>query len=150
MGGPLVHGALSTQLAVLPLAFIASPVLSVFFKMTTLIIVVGLSHGLLLLPVLLSLAGPLQQQQQQLLQQLLQLQHQYQVLEQQAAAAGSNRNDPMLKQRRKAIKKLLQQQQQPTETVADAIKEFLGGLCPPHDKNIFRKFLFKTKGEGDR
>ncbi|KAL8454335.1 hypothetical protein Emag_001494 [Eimeria magna] len=116
VGGPLLHGAISTQLAVIPLAFVESPVLEVFFKMTTLVIVVGVTHGLLLLPVLLSLVGPLQQSHQKMVQQLLVLQQQYEQLEDQIIAAGGSRANPKLKQQRRALRRLIEQQQQPPET----------------------------------
>ncbi|KAL8435159.1 hypothetical protein Efla_006380 [Eimeria flavescens] len=122
VGGPLLHGALSTQLAVIPLAFVESPVLAVFFKMTTLVIIVGVTHGLLLLPVLLSLIGPLQQSHQKMIQQLLVLQQQYEQLEGQIIAAGGSRANPKLKQQRKALRRLIEQQQQPPETAASMNK----------------------------
>ncbi|KAL8446552.1 hypothetical protein Emed_005006 [Eimeria media] len=139
VGGPLLHGAISTQLAVIPLAFVESPVLAVFFKMTTLVIVVGVTHGLLLLPVLLSLVGPLQQSHQKMVQQLLVLQQQYEQLEDQIIAAGGSRANPKLKQQRRALKRLIEQQQQPPETVKDACVEFAKALCPNTPKNIFLK-----------
>ncbi|KAL8437390.1 hypothetical protein ACSSS7_000985 [Eimeria intestinalis] len=139
VGGPLLHGALSTQLAVIPLAFVESPVLEVFFKMTTLVIVVGVTHGLLLLPVLLSLLGPLPQSHQKMVQQLLVLQQQYEQLEDQIIAAGGSRASPTLKQQRRALKRLIEQQQQPPETVKDACVEFAKALCPNTPKNIFLK-----------
>ncbi|CDJ69283.1 Lipid/sterol:H+ symporter, related [Eimeria necatrix] len=139
VGGPLLHGALSTQLAVVPLAFVDSPVLSVFFKMTTLVIIVGVTHGLMLLPVLLSLIGPLQQSQQKVVQQLLALQKQYQQIEEQIVACGGSRANPRLRKQRRAIRRLIEQQEQPAETARDACFEFLKGLCPNHPKNVFLK-----------
>lgn len=137
VGGPLLHGALSTQLAVIPLAFVDSPVLEVFFKMTTLVIIVGVTHGLLLLPVILSLVGPLQHSQQKMLQQLVALQKQYDQLEDQIVACGGSRANPRLRQQRKAIRRLLEQQQQSPETVRDACVEFVTALCPNDSKNVF-------------
>ncbi|CDJ32071.1 uncharacterized protein EMH_0011230 [Eimeria mitis] len=137
IGGPLLHGALSTQLAVIPLAFVDSPVLSVFFKMTTLVIIVGVTHGLMLLPVLLSLIGPMQQSQQKMVQQLLALQKQYDRLEEQIVACGGSRENPRLKKQRKALRRLIEQQEQPPETARDACLEFAKGLCPDHPKNVF-------------
>ncbi|KAL8271437.1 hypothetical protein Esti_004638 [Eimeria stiedai] len=139
VGGPLLHGAVSTQLAVIPLAFVESPVLAVFFKMTTLVIVVGVTHGLLLLPVLLSLVGPLQQSHQKMVHQLLVLQQQYEQLEDQIIAAGGSRANPTLKQQRRALRRLIEQQQQPPETVRDACFEFAKALCPNNRNNIFLK-----------
>ncbi|OEH76295.1 lipid sterol:h+ related protein [Cyclospora cayetanensis] len=137
VGSPLLHGAISTQLAVVPLAFIDSPVLDVFFKMTTLVIIIGVTHGLMLLPVLLSLLGPLQQSQQKFLQQLMVLQKQYEQLEDQIVARGGSRANPKLKQQRRALRRLIEQQQQPPETVRDACVEFARGLCPNDPKNPF-------------
>ena len=137
VGGPLLHGALSTQLAVVPLAFVNSPVLAVFFKMTTLVIIVGITHGLMLLPVILSLIGPLQQSEQKMVQQLLVLQKQYEQLEDQIVACGGSKANPKLRQQRKALRRLIEQQQQPPETAKNACFEFTRGLCPNHPKNVF-------------
>lgn len=137
VGGPLLHGALSTQLSVVPLAFVDSPVLAVFFKMTTLVIIIGVTHGLLLLPVLLSLIGPLQQSQQKMVQQLLALHKQYEQLEDQIVACGGSRANPKLRQQRRALRRLIEQQQQPPETVRDACIEFVKALCPNDSKNCF-------------
>ena len=139
VGGPLLHCALSTQLAVIPLAFVDSPVLSVFFKMTTLVIVVGVTHGLMLLPVLLSLIGPMQQSQQKMVQQLLALQKQYDRLEEHIVACGGSRENPNLRKQRKALRRLIEQQEQPPETAKDACVEFAMALCPNHPKNVFLK-----------
>ncbi|CDJ56275.1 hypothetical protein EMWEY_00016220 [Eimeria maxima] len=137
VGGPLLHGALSTQLAVIPLAFVDSPVLSVFFKMTTLVIIVGVTHGLMLLPVVLSLIGPMQQSQQKMVQQLLALQQQYDRIEEQIVACGGSRENPKLRKQRKALRRLIEQQEQPPETVKDACVDFAVALCPNHPKNVF-------------
>ena len=51
-------GAATTILAVLPLISHPSYVIITFTKMIILVIVLGLLHGLLLLPVLLTLFGP--------------------------------------------------------------------------------------------
>eukprot|EP00921_Rhytidocystis_pertsovi_P006799 GHVQ01011501.1.p1 GENE.GHVQ01011501.1~~GHVQ01011501.1.p1 ORF type:complete len:1649 (-),score=188.89 GHVQ01011501.1:523-5469(-) len=59
MGNPVFHGAFSTQLGVLMLAFSSSYILRVFFKMMTLVLVLGMCHGVIFLPVLLSLVGPM-------------------------------------------------------------------------------------------
>ena len=54
----LLLGAATTILAVLPLISHPSYVIITFTKMIILVIVLGLLHGLLLLPVLLTLFGP--------------------------------------------------------------------------------------------
>ena len=52
------QGAVSTILGVIGLAFAPSYLFVTFFKMIFLVIVLGLLHGMILLPVLLSLFGP--------------------------------------------------------------------------------------------
>nr|CEL64283.1 TPA: Sterol sensing 5-transmembrane protein, related [Neospora caninum Liverpool] len=59
IGNPIFHGVLSTLLGVSVLAFTRSYVLRVFFKMMTLVLVLAFAHGVILLPVLLSLVGPM-------------------------------------------------------------------------------------------
>ncbi|KAK7866832.1 hypothetical protein R5R35_006010 [Gryllus longicercus] len=58
LGLPIIQGASSTILAVLTLVFAESYIFLVFFKMVFLVIFFGAMHGLLLLPVLLSIFGP--------------------------------------------------------------------------------------------
>eukprot|EP00096_Caligus_rogercresseyi_P015993 TRINITY_DN8504_c0_g1_i1.p1 TRINITY_DN8504_c0_g1~~TRINITY_DN8504_c0_g1_i1.p1 ORF type:complete len:352 (-),score=94.27 TRINITY_DN8504_c0_g1_i1:168-1223(-) len=58
LGLPIVQGATSTILGVLGLAFAPSYLFVTFFKMVFLVIVLGGLHGLIILPVLLSLFGP--------------------------------------------------------------------------------------------
>ncbi|XP_071446511.1 patched domain-containing protein 3-like isoform X1 [Hetaerina americana] len=58
LGLPIVQGAMSTVLSVVALAFAHSYIFLTFFKMVFLVILFGAMHGLLLLPVLLSLFGP--------------------------------------------------------------------------------------------
>ena len=58
LGMPIVQGACSTILGVVGLAFAPSYLYITFFKMVFLVIFLGAAHGLILLPVLLSLFGP--------------------------------------------------------------------------------------------
>ena len=58
LGMPIVQGAVSTILGVFGLAFAPSYLYVTFFKMVFLVIFLGAAHGLILLPVLLSLFGP--------------------------------------------------------------------------------------------
>ncbi|CAN0219603.1 unnamed protein product [Pylaiella littoralis] len=58
IGVAVVHGGLSTFLAVVLLSLSASYVFRVLFKQFFATAVMGLGHGLILLPVLLSLVGP--------------------------------------------------------------------------------------------
>ena len=59
MGSSVFHGAFSTFLAIVVLAPSASYVFETFFRMWFGIIVFGVSNGFILLPVMLSLCGPL-------------------------------------------------------------------------------------------
>jgi len=58
MGTPVIHGCASTFLAVVVLSSSSSYVFRVFFRMFFGIVLFGGGHGLILLPVLLSLIGP--------------------------------------------------------------------------------------------
>jgi hypothetical protein len=58
LGLPIIQGAVSTILGVVGLAFASSYLYFTFFKMIFLVIFLGALHGLILLPVLLSLFGP--------------------------------------------------------------------------------------------
>jgi len=58
LGMPIIQGAISTILGVIGLGFAPSYVYITFFKMIFLVIFLGAAHGLILLPVLLSLFGP--------------------------------------------------------------------------------------------
>lgn len=58
LGMPIVQGSVSTILGVVALLLADSYIFLVFFKMVFLVIFFGAMHGLLLLPVLLSLFGP--------------------------------------------------------------------------------------------
>ncbi|PHJ24988.1 patched family protein [Cystoisospora suis] len=59
MGNPVFHGACSTLLGILLLGFSESFVFSVFFRMMVMVVVFGASHGMFLLPVILSWVGPM-------------------------------------------------------------------------------------------
>ena len=58
LGIPILQGAFSTILGVLGLAFAPSYIFVTFFKMIFLVIMLGAFHGMILLPVLLSIMGP--------------------------------------------------------------------------------------------
>merc|ERR1711968_182566 len=58
IGASVINGGVSTFLAVLMLSVSRSYVFRSFFKVFFGIVVLGLSHGLILLPVLLSYCGP--------------------------------------------------------------------------------------------
>ena len=58
LGIPILQGAFSTILGVFGLAFAPSYIFVTFFKMIFLVIMLGVFHGMILLPVLLSLMGP--------------------------------------------------------------------------------------------
>ena len=59
MGSSVFHGGFSTFLAIIALAGARSYIFEVFFRMWFGIIVFGMANGFLLLPVILSFAGPL-------------------------------------------------------------------------------------------
>ena len=58
LGMPIVQGALSTILGMVVLSASGSYVFRTFFKVIFLVMVLGAVHGLVFLPVLLSLVGP--------------------------------------------------------------------------------------------
>jgi len=58
LGIPILQGATSTIIGVIGLAFAPSYLFVTFFKMIFLVIMLGAFHGMVLLPVLLSLMGP--------------------------------------------------------------------------------------------
>lgn len=58
MGASLMLGGLSTMLGVLPLAFAASEIFFTVFVVFFGLVTLGILHGLVLLPVILSLVGP--------------------------------------------------------------------------------------------
>ena len=58
MGPAVLNGGLSTLIAFILLAGSESHVFSVFFRIFLLVIIFGLFHGLILLPVVLSFIGP--------------------------------------------------------------------------------------------
>ena len=57
-GAPVFHGAISSLLGVVMLAFAKSYIFYSFFQVMSLVITFGILHALLLLPVILSLIGP--------------------------------------------------------------------------------------------
>ncbi|EPR59349.1 patched family protein [Toxoplasma gondii GT1] len=59
MGNPIFHGASSTLLGIMLLGFSESFVFTVFFRMMVMVVAFGASHGMLLLPVILSWIGPM-------------------------------------------------------------------------------------------
>lgn len=59
MGSSVFHGAFSTFLAIIMLSPSRSYIFKSFFKMWFGIIIFGVCNGFILLPVLLSLCGPL-------------------------------------------------------------------------------------------
>ena len=59
MGSSVLHGAISTFLAIMVLAFTTSYAFIVFFRMWTGIVVFGGANGFLLLPIILSEIGPI-------------------------------------------------------------------------------------------
>lgn len=59
MGASILVGGLSTFLGVIPLAFSTSAILRTVFTAFFAMVTLGLTHGLILLPVVLSLVGPL-------------------------------------------------------------------------------------------
>jgi len=58
MGSSILVGALSTFLGVMPLAFSTSSVFNAIFTCFLALVTLGAAHGLILLPVLLSIFGP--------------------------------------------------------------------------------------------
>lgn len=58
MGSSVLHGGLSTFLAISVLAFSNSYIFEVFYKCWFCIIIAGMSNGFFLLPVILSYIGP--------------------------------------------------------------------------------------------
>ncbi|XP_060072049.1 patched domain-containing protein 3-like [Ylistrum balloti] len=57
-GGPIINAALSSIMGILILAFSSSYIFRSFFKLMFLVMVFGLAHALLLIPVIFSLIGP--------------------------------------------------------------------------------------------
>lgn len=58
VGVPILNGAITSILGILMLAFASSYVFKSFFKTMLLVILLGIGHSLLLLPVILSFIGP--------------------------------------------------------------------------------------------
>ena len=57
VGYPVVQGSMSTILSVLPIAFAGMEIFRSFFKTLFLVIALGFMHGIVVLPVILSLVG---------------------------------------------------------------------------------------------
>ena len=60
MGSSVFHGGISTMLAISVLGFTKSYVFVIFFRLWVGIIIFGMANGFLLLPVILSIIGPLE------------------------------------------------------------------------------------------
>lgn len=60
MGSSVFHGGISTLIAIAMLGFAKLYTLLVFFKTWLIIIIFGLLNGIILLPILLSLFGPVE------------------------------------------------------------------------------------------
>ena len=58
MGSSVIHGGLSTFLAIIVLSGARSYIFVVFFKLWFGIIVFGMANGFILLPIVLSFVGP--------------------------------------------------------------------------------------------
>ncbi|CEM10226.1 unnamed protein product [Vitrella brassicaformis CCMP3155] len=58
MGNPLLQGVVSTFLSMLVILTMRSFIFVIFFRMMTLVLWIGFGHGIILLPVILSLIGP--------------------------------------------------------------------------------------------
>ena len=58
LGPPLLHSSVSTFLAISVLTFSVAYIFQVFFKMFLLIILFGAFHGIVVVPLLLDLIGP--------------------------------------------------------------------------------------------
>jgi Niemann-Pick C1 protein len=58
IGGSVLLGGLSTFLGVVPLAFSSREVFVNFFILFSLMAALGISHGLIFLPVVLAILGP--------------------------------------------------------------------------------------------
>eukprot|EP01053_Blabericola_migrator_P007160 Blabericola_migrator_1__7159@NODE_362_length_9426_cov_300_827118_g290_i0_p1_GENE_NODE_362_length_9426_cov_300_827118_g290_i0NODE_362_length_9426_cov_300_827118_g290_i0_p1_ORF_typecomplete_len1321_score261_61Patched/PF02460_18/5_2e03Patched/PF02460_18/7_3e100Sterolsensing/PF12349_8/9e23Sterolsensing/PF12349_8/1_3e04Sterolsensing/PF12349_8/1_5MMPL/PF03176_15/3_7e08MMPL/PF03176_15/4_9e03MMPL/PF03176_15/1_3e09ACR_tran/PF00873_19/11ACR_tran/PF00873_19/7_6e09SecD_SecF/PF02355_16/2_3e05SecD_SecF/PF0235 len=58
MCNPVTHGALSTMLGICPIGFRNEFIMETFFKMTILVVSFGFLHGVIFLPIILSLKGP--------------------------------------------------------------------------------------------
>lgn len=61
MGGAVIHGAISTFIAILTLSLSQSYIFQTFFKMWFGIIVFGMINGFIVLPIILTFIGPLKE-----------------------------------------------------------------------------------------
>lgn len=59
MGSSVIHGGVSTFIAILVISAAKSYIFEVFFKMWFGIIIFGMANGFILIPIILSLVGPL-------------------------------------------------------------------------------------------
>ena len=59
MGASILVGGLSTCLGVIPLAFSSSSIIGTMFVLFVSMITIGVAHGLVFLPVVLSICGPM-------------------------------------------------------------------------------------------
>jgi len=59
MGSSVIHGGVSTFIAIMVISGAKSYIFEVFFKMWFGIIIFGLANGFILLPIILSFVGPI-------------------------------------------------------------------------------------------
>lgn len=66
MGSSILLGGLSTFLGIFPLFFSTSYILKTVFTSLCSMVIIGVTHGLILLPVILSMAGPIPKEPKQI------------------------------------------------------------------------------------